>query len=103
MPGVILLSGSEVQRTNGSYTQVSPEKNFQIIYTSFPCLHLDLERQCVFPRDLASAPFPLHAEQLKTQRHFSWVWHGLNLPLLGVVHDRKVGGFSAVTQCRVLW
>lgn len=37
------------------------------------------------------------------QRHFSLVWHGLNLPLLGVVHDRKVGGFSAVTQCRVLW
>lgn len=46
-----------------SYTQGSPEKNFQIINTSFPCLHLGLERQCVFPRDFASAPFPLHADR----------------------------------------
>ena len=70
VPGVILVSGSEVQRTNGSYIQGSPEKNFQIINTSFPWLHLDLKRQCAFTRDLASAPFPLHADQPYSKTFF---------------------------------
>lgn len=53
-----------------SYTQGSPEKNFQIINTSFPCLHLGLEGHCVFPRDFASAPFPLHDDRPDSKTFF---------------------------------
>lgn len=60
------------------------------------------EAMCSSQSSLISS-IPFSCGPARHQRHSSLVWHGLNLPLLDVVTDRNVGGFSTVSQYKILW